>query len=281
MLARGVFHIPFGTRSSKLDGLTDPAALPKVARMRAAHAIVVGLLVLVGCGGRAVRCGDGRPPTPLDHAEAATLTGTVTFTGTPPAMKPLPLAGVPQCAALHSGPVLSGDALVHDGKVENAFVWIKDGLGDRVFAPPETPVTIDQAGCIYKPHVAGAQVCQPIEFLNSDAMLHNVHGTPTQSPPWNFGMSRQGGRQTIRIEKPEVMVPVRCDVHPWMQAFIGVVAHPYFQVTGADGRFRLADLPPGDYVVAAWHERFGTREARVSVGARETKDVELGYAAAP
>src|SRR5438309_1184474 len=101
-----------------------------------------------------------RTVTPLDPSTAGTITGTVTFAGPPPAMKPVALGGDPQCAIQHQGPVLAGDALVHDGKVENAFVYVKDGLGARTFAVPETPVTINQAGCLYQPHVAGAQTCQ-------------------------------------------------------------------------------------------------------------------------
>jgi plastocyanin len=163
--------------------------------------------------------------------------------------------------------------------VENAFVYIKSGLGGRVFAVPSNPVTIDQKGCVYHPHVAAAQVDQPIEFVNSDPILHNVHGTPGDSSPWNFGMSIQGSKRTVKVPKPDVMVDVRCDVHPWMHAYVGVVDHPYFAVTGADGRFTFADVPPGDYTIAAWHERFGTRETNVTLGARDTKDVSFSYAA--
>jgi len=192
-------------------------------------------------------------------------------------MKPVALGGDPQCATQHQGPVLAGDALVHDGKVENAFVYVKDGLGARTFALPETPVTIDQMGCLYKPHVAGAQTCQPIEFVNGDPTLHNVHGTPGRSAPWNFGMALQGSKRRIRVENPEVMIPITCDVHPWMRAYVGVLPHPYFAVTGADGRFTLPGVPAGEYVLASWHERFGTREARVTLGAGDTKDVAFAY----
>ena len=126
----------------------------------------------------------------------------------------------------------AGDVLVKDGRVENAFVYVKDGLGDRVFAAPAEPVTIDQRGCLYHPRVTGAVTCQEIVFLNSDPLLHNVHGTPHDSRAWNFSMGVQGSRRSIRVDKPEVAVEVRCDVHPWMRAYIGVVDHPYFAVTG-------------------------------------------------
>jgi plastocyanin len=237
------------------------------------------LFVLVGCGGGdgGGECDGPRTPTPLDHATTGMIAGTVSFTGTPPPMAPIRMSG--ECAAQHKEPVFAGDALVHDGKVENVFVYLKDGLGDRVFAVPAEPVVIDQSGCLYRPHAAGAQTCQPITFRNSDGFLHNVHGMPTVSSQWNFSMAVQGSTRSVRLPKPEVAVEVRCDVHPWMRAYVGVVAHPYFAVTGADGRFTLGDVPPGEYVIASWHEQFGTREARVTLAARDAKDVSFAYAA--
>ncbi len=234
------------------------------------------LVVLAGCGGGGGgECDAPRTPTPLDRSSAGAITGRVTFTGTPPLMAPLKMSG--ECAAQHQGLILAGDALVRDGRVENAFVYVKDGLGDRIFAVPEEPVVIDQVGCLYRPHVGGAQTCQPITFRNSDGLLHNVHGTPTVSSQWNFSMAVQGSTRTVRIPRPEVAVEMRCDVHPWMRAYVGVLGHPYFAVTGADGRFALRDVPPGDYVVASWHERFGTREERVTLGAKDAKDLAFAY----
>jgi plastocyanin len=240
--------------------------------------MALALLVLAGCG-REGACPSARPATPLDHATTGTITGEIHFEGTPPAMKPLAFGSDAVCAAQHPAPVPAGDALIRDGRVENVFVYLKEGLGDRAFAVPSAPVVIDQRGCLYQPRVVGAQVCQPVKFVNSDATAHNVHGTPHASSPWNFAMGVKGSERTIRLEKPEVMVSVRCDLHPWMQAWVGALDHPYFAVTGADGRFRLTDVPPGDYVVAAWHEALGTRETRVSLAAQGRPQVTLTYAA--
>jgi plastocyanin len=236
------------------------------------------LLLVIGCGGGGDgRCATPRTATPIDPATTGAITGTVTFEGTPPGMEALRLTG--ECASSHPGSVPAGDLIVHDGHVANVFVYVSDGLGDRTFAVPSNPVTIDQKGCLYEPRVVAAVTCQPIRFVNSDAFLHNVHGTPTQSRAWNFGMSVRGSERTVKIDHPEVMVEVRCDVHPWMHAYIGVLDHPYSAVTGPDGRFALNGLPPGDYVVRAWHERLGTRESRVSIAPKEAKDVAFAYGA--
>ena len=126
--------------------------------------------------------------------------------------------------------------------------------------------------------MTGAQVGQPIDFLNSDATLHNVHGSPTANSGWNFMLPVKGAERVVRVDKAEVMIAVRCDLHPWMRGYLGIVAHPYFAVTGPDGRFTLAGVPPGTYTVAVWHERFGTREASVSLPARGTQDVTFTFA---
>jgi plastocyanin len=238
-------------------------------------------LTAAGCGGGASECDQPRLATPLDRSVTGTIIGTVGFDGEPPPMAALSFGGESGCAAQHAGPVLAGDALVKEGRVQNAFVYVKEGLGERVFAVPTEPVTVDQKGCVYEPHVAAVRTCQPVVFVNSDALLHNVHGTPRLSSPWNFSMSAPGSRRTVRISRPEVMVEVRCDVHPWMRAYLGVLDHPYGAVTGADGAFTLGDVPPGDYVVASWHERFGSREARVTLGAKATVRLTFTYGGAP
>jgi hypothetical protein len=248
--------------------------------MRSACALVL-LALVTACGGSGSGCPDTRPATPLDRDTTGTISGTVHFDGPVPVMAELRVGGDAACAAQHAGPVLAGDVLVRDGRLANAFVYVKEGLGDRTFAIPTEPVTIDQRGCVYVPRVTGAVTCQPIEFLNSDPTLHNVHGTPVQSSGWNFSMGVQGSRRTVRIPSPEIMVEVRCDVHPWMRAWVGVLDHPYFAVSGTDGRFTLADVPAGEYVLAAWHERFGARETRVTLAPRGRTDVAFRYRAGP
>ena len=141
--------------------------------------------------------------------------------------------------------------------LQNAFVYVKDGLGDRTFQAPKTPVVLDQRGCKYIPHVFGAQVGQPVIILNSDPTLHNVHAVPKANTEFNFGQSIKGMKTTRMFDKPEVMVPFRCDVHGWMAAYGGIVSHPFFAVTKADGSFEIKGLPAGTYTLEVWHERLG------------------------
>lgn len=187
------------------------------------------------------------------------------------------MGGDATCTQAHEGPVSARDVLVRDGRVQNAFVYVAEGLGDRVFERPSEPVVIDQKGCLYVPKVLGVQTGQPIRFVNSDATLHNVHTAPENSPGTNFGMAVEGGQRDVRIPKPEVMVRVKCDVHPWMQAWIGVLDHPYFSVTAEDGRFRFEKVPEGAFTVAVWHERFGPLERPARVNAGETTTMEFVY----
>jgi len=215
--------------------------------------------------------------TPIDPATTGAIQVDVRFDGTVPPMQELRMSSFAECAAQHPTPVLAGDMLVQDGKVENAFVYIESGLGERVFAVPSEPVIIDQKGCLYVPHVAGAQVGQPIEFRNSDAMLHNVHGSPKQSSAWNVALPRQGAERTITVDHPEVMISVKCDLHPWMQGWLGVLDHPYFGVSAPDGRVTLKNVPAGDYMVGVWHERFGTRETKATVTPQGTATTSVTF----
>jgi hypothetical protein len=235
-------------------------------------ALVLGVALLVACS-REEEVPPRGPATPLDPATVGTIAGKVLFRGTPPPPTELRMSADAACG----GRTISFDVKVNDGRVENAFVYLREGLGERVFELPKEAVTIDQTGCMYEPHVLGLQTGQELVFVNSDPTLHNVHTTPEKSRAVNFGMGVKGARRSIRIARPEVMVTVKCDVHPWMRAYVGVLDHPYFAVTGADGTFRLADVPPGEYVVEAWHERFGRRTAKVSLPAKGTVEIDLEY----
>ena len=203
----------------------------------------------------------------LSHlAIAGTLTGKINFTGTAPQMEPISMNADPVCASLHSEPVLTETVLTNpNGTLKNVFVYVKEGLEGKSFPAPTTAVTIDQNGCQYKPHIFGIQVGQPLEIINSDSTLHNIHSLAEQSKQFNLGMPIQGMKLTKKFEKPEIMVKLKCDVHPWMNAYIGVLDHPFYGVSGGEGTFEIKDLPPGNYVIEAWHEKYGVQTQNVTI----------------
>jgi plastocyanin len=212
----------------------------------------------------------------VDAATAGTVTGRVTFEGTPPAPEPLKMASDPACTA-GSGPNPQNDAvLIHDGGVQNVFVYVKAGLDPAYsFDVPSTPVELDQRGCRYVPRVFGVRVGQPITVLNGDDTLHNVHSLPKNNREFNNSMNMKGERRSYTFDKPEVMVRFKCDVHSWMAAYAGVMASPFFAVTKPDGSFEIAGLPPGTYTIEAWHERFGTRTQQVTLGDHQTQTISF------
>ena len=204
---------------------------------------------------------------------ASTVTGTVTFDGKAPALKPLAMDADPACAKKHPTPAPSEMLVLGNGNsMGNILVWVSKGLPDgKTWPAPKTPVTLDQNGCQYKPHVIGVMVGQPYKILNSDGIVHNVHALPKINKPFNKPMPATVKETTVTFDKEEANFPIKCDVHPWMQAYLGVFTHPFFSATGTDGKFTISGLDPGTYEITAWHERLGTQTVSVTVGASDTK----------
>lgn len=216
---------------------------------------------------------------PVDAATAGTIAGTVTFTGTVPPPEILRMSTDKNCVQ-EGGPNPQSDALLvgAGGALRNAFVYVKDGLDPAyAFDVPTTPAVLDQKGCIYTPRVLGVRVGQSIEVVNSDPTLHNVHALPMVNQEFNHGQPKQFSRLSKAFTAPEVMVRFKCDVHSWMAAWVGVVPHPYFAVTAADGSFTLPNLPPGTYTLEAWHEKLGTLTQQVTVAASQSATVSLAF----
>jgi plastocyanin len=211
---------------------------------------------------------------------ASTVNGTITFEGKAPALKPLAMDADPACKKKHSAAVPS-EALVLGGgnTMGNILVWVSKGVpAGKTFPAPKTAVTLDQVGCQYKPHVQGIMVGQPYRILNSDGILHNVHSLPKVNSQFNKPMPPTLKETTTTFPKPEPVFQIKCDVHPWMIAYVGVFTHPYFSVTGTDGKFTISGLEPGTYEISAWHERLGTQTASVTVGASDTKAQNFKFA---
>jgi plastocyanin len=204
---------------------------------------------------------------------ASTVNGTVTFDGKAPTLKPLAMDADPACAKMHSKPVPSEMLLLGGGNtMGNILVWVSKGLpSGKTYPAPKTPVVLDQKGCQYIPHVMGIMVGQAYRILNSDGILHNVHALPKINKSFNRPMPATVKEATATFDKPEAVFQIKCDVHPWMSAYVGAFEHPFFSVTGADGKFSISGLDPGTYEITAWHERLGTQTASVTVAANETK----------
>ncbi len=214
-------------------------------------------------------------------SSAATITGKALFEGQPPQAEAIKMDADPNCMLLHSNTVSSDSVIVNsNGSLKNVFIYIKDGLAGKTFEVPKTPVAFDQKGCQYSPKVFGIQAGQPLEILNSDNTLHNVHALPSNSPQFNLGMPIQGMKLKKTFAKPEVMVKIKCEVHPWMSAYAGVLDHPFYSVSGDDGSFEIKNLPPGQYVVESWHEKYGSQTQNVAISADgDTQDISFQYKA--
>jgi hypothetical protein len=210
---------------------------------------------------------------------AASITGTVTFDGKVPNLKPIAMDADPACAKKHGKPVM-GEALVlgTGNTMGNVLVYVSKGVpAGKTYPAPKTPVTLDQNGCMYLPHVQGIMVGQPYKILNSDGVLHNVHSLPKVNPSFNKPMPPTLKETTTSFAKPEPVFQIKCDVHPWMSAYMGVFTHPFFAATKADGKFTISGLDPGTYEITAWHERLGVQTASITVGASDTKSQNFKF----
>jgi plastocyanin len=262
------------------------------ARILTAVAVAgLGLALSVSCGGGSEDDDEDRPraagakkagaeggaaPAAVAAPAAgatgtASITGKITFDGEVPIAEKIKMTADAFCTKAHGSEVAKEDLVVGPDKgLQHVFVYVKEGI-KGTYPVPTTPAQIDQQGCMYKPHVFGLVAGQPLEILNSDATLHNIHALPEKNEAFNLGMPVQGMKYTKKFDKPEVMVKIKCDVHGWMLSYAGVLPHPFFGVTGADGTFTIKDLPPGTYTVEAWHEKLGTQTQQVTVGDKEAK----------
>ena len=247
---------------------------------RAASAALALALISAACGRTQEPARPAEPAVtvnPVDPATAGSITGRIAFAGTAPAPRPIRMNSDPNCTGTNNTETVVVDG---EGGLANVFVYVKDGLGNLRFPVPATPVVLDQQGCRYTPRVLGIQVGQPLAIHNSDHTLHNVHGAAEVNREFNIGQPQAGVSHTHTFSTVEVMVPFRCDVHRWMQAYVGVLDHPFYAVSAADGRFELKGLPPGTYTIEAWHETLGTQTQTVTVGASESADAAFTFKAA-
>lgn len=216
----------------------------------------------------------------VDTATAGSVKGRVLFDGQAPAPAKLEVAGNPECSVMHEGgSIESEELIVKDGALQNAVVYVKEGLEGRTFDAPTQAASLTNIKCIYAPHVMGVQVGQPVNIINDDATLHNVHSYSKANKSWNIGLPIKGMKQVKTFSEPEIAITLKCDVHPWMKGYIAVLTHPYFQVTGGDGSFELKDLPAGEYVLEVWHEKLGVQSQSVRIEPQATNSVDFTFKA--
>jgi plastocyanin len=216
-------------------------------------------------------------PAAVPATGGATVTGKVNFEGTPPAMAQIKMDADAYCKAEHKEPVYEQEVVVNPNKtLQWVLVYVKEGVTGS-YPAPTTPVTLDQHGCQYRPHIFGIQVGQPLRILNSDGTLHNIHALPKKNTEFNIGQPFKGMETLKKFDTVEVPLRFKCDVHKWMGAYTGVFNHPFFAVTNDQGTFEIKNLPPGNYVIEAWHEKYGTQTQNVSVTGSEPKTIDFTF----
>ncbi len=242
---------------------------------------LIFLAAILGCSQRSQPIPDNaslsdskKPSVSVNPATAGAITGVVDFKGTPPKFPMLDMTADPGCPAK---PQPAETVVVNHGKLANVLVYVKEGLPQGAFAPPSEPEVLDQKGCRYSPRVMGIMVGQPFKILNSDTADHNIHDMARNNPQWNESQLPTDKPIVKTFTSPEMMLPLQCNQHPWMRAYVNVMTNPYYAVTAEDGTFQIKNLPPGDYTLAAVQEKYGEKTVQVKVAPKETAKTDFVF----
>ena len=244
--------------------------------------LCLGLALLAGCSKKEEQSSNATeekaaPPapaaTPIDPNTVGSISGQVKLDGTAPKPAKIDMSQDAACKGTNNAETIVAD----NGNLANVFVYVKDGLGDRTFDVPKDAVTIDQQGCKYHPHVLGVMTGQNIEIKNDDQTTHNIHPTPQANREWNESQPPAAAPIEKSFAREEVMLPVKCNQHPWMRMYINVVKSPFYAVTGPDGKYEIKGLPPGDYTLAFVQEKLGEQTQKVTIAAKESKSVDQTF----
>ena len=246
---------------------------------------VCGLLMLAACNKKenteqssnapAESAAPAQPSAPIDPATVATVNGTVKFDGTAPKAAKIDMSQDPACKGANE----AENVVVGGGDLANVFVYVKEGLGGRTFDVPKDPVVLDQSGCKYHPHVLGVITGQTVQIKNDDQTTHNIHPTPKDNREWNESQPPSSPAIEKNFAREEIMLPVKCNQHPWMKMYINVVKSPFYAVTDKSGKYQIKGLPPGDYTIAFVHEKLGEQDQKITVAAKDSKTVDATFKA--
>jgi predicted small secreted protein len=246
--------------------------------------VMLATALLVGCHGRTRKSGKGEDKESgsakaayTSKGDEGTVTGKVMFEGTPPVFEPIDMSQDAVCAG--SADKTPDNVHVKDGKVKFVFVYLKGAGVDNYKFPTGDAITLDQKGCRYDPHVLGLQTGQTLKITNSDNTTHNVHPSPQRNDDFNKSQPPNSPAIEHKFNNKEVLIPVKCNQHPWMKASIGVLDHPFFAVSAEDGSFTIKGVPPGDYTLVFWHEVFGEQTQNIKVAANGTVTQDMTYKA--
>ena len=249
--------------------------------------LAISAFAIISCGGDKGTENKNEGPTTSEKpafqsaGDEGTITGKILFTGAAPAPKTIDMGQDPVCVSSATDKTTE-DAVVKDGKLGNVLIYVKSGgaVDKFSFTAPSTAVDLDQKGCRYHPHVLGVMTKQNIRIINSDNTTHNIHPSPTKNQEWNQSQTAGQAPFEKSFARQEVVIPVKCNQHPWMKAFIAVLPHPFFAVSKEDGSYTLPPLPPGEYTIVAWHEKFPEQTAKVTIGAKESKTQDFTFSSA-
>jgi len=245
--------------------------------------LCMGLFLLIGCSkknteqssnsGEEKAATQAPAATPIDPSTVASVSGTVKFDGTAPKQPKIDMSQDPACKGTNNAETIVADG----GNLANVFVYVKDGLGDRTFDVPKDAVTIDQQGCKYHPHVLGVMAGQNIDIKNDDQTTHNIHPTPADNREWNESQPPAAAPIEKSFAREEIMLPVKCNQHPWMRMYINVVKTPFYAVTDGSGKYEIKGLPPGTYTLEFVQEKLGKQDQQVTLAAKDSKTVDQTF----
>lgn len=240
-------------------------------RVIAAFSLILAVAIGAACGKEAT----APPASPLwkPSGNEGNITGVINFTGDVPAPRKLDMSSDAKC----EGENFLDDVVVKEGKLQNVLIFVRSGLPQATFETPTEAVTLDQKGCKYVPRVLGVQAGQPLQIINSDQTTHNIHTLPRVNREFDGSQLAGQGPIIRKFSKPEAIFPIKCNQHSWMRAHLAVLAHPFFAVSGQDGAFTIKGLPPGEYEIEAWHERYGSKTAKIKVAEKADSKVDFTF----